>query len=105
MTTNKKRIKGYADANKKAISLYSLARIFSFIRDACIFYWLISSIIAGKIDVGDFYMFFTAILAFINFNDEYTWIISNMKMVWQVFPISLPLWKITLKWLASLSKT
>lgn len=79
MTTNKKRIKGYADANKKAISLYSLARIFSFIRDACIFYWLISSIIAGKIDVGDFYMFFTAILAFINFNDEYTWIISNMK--------------------------
>ncbi len=79
MKTNKDRISGYNDANKKAITIYALARLVSFIRDIAIFYWLITSILKGSIDIGDFYMFFTAIFAFITFNDEYTWIISNIK--------------------------
>lgn len=79
MKTNKNRIYEYNDANKRAITIYSLARLVSFIRDIAIFYWLITSILKGVIDIGDFYMFFTAIFAFITFNDEYTWIISNIK--------------------------
>ncbi|EGC81651.1 ABC transporter ATP-binding protein [Anaerococcus prevotii] len=79
MKTNKDRISAYNDANKKAITIYALARLVSFIRDIAIFYWLITSILNGVIDIGDFYMFFTAIFAFITFNDEYTWIISNIK--------------------------
>ena len=79
MSTNKDRIEEYNDANKKAITIYALARLVSFIRDIAIFYWLITSILKGVIDIGDFYMFFTAIFAFITFNDEYTWIISNIK--------------------------
>ena len=79
MSTNKDRIDEYNDANKKAITIYALARLVSFIRDIAIFYWLITSILNGVIDIGDFYMFFTAIFAFITFNDEYTWIISNIK--------------------------
>lgn len=79
MSTNKDRIDKYNDANKKAITIYALARLVSFIRDIAIFYWLITSILNGVIDIGDFYMFFTAIFAFITFNDEYTWIISNIK--------------------------
>lgn len=79
MKTNKDRISAYNDANKKAITIYALARLVSFIRDIVIFYWLITSILNGIIDIGDFYMFFTAIFAFITFNDEYTWIISNIK--------------------------
>lgn len=79
MKTNKDRISAYNDANKKAITIYTLARLVSFIRDIAIFYWLITSILNGVIDIGDFYMFFTAIFAFITFNDEYTWIISNIK--------------------------
>ena len=79
MSTNKYRIDEYNDANKKAITIYALARLVSFIRDIAIFYWLITSILNGVIDIGDFYMFFTAIFAFITFNDEYTWIISNIK--------------------------
>ncbi len=79
MKTNKDRIDEYNDANKRAITIYSLARLVSFIRDIAIFYWLITSILKGVIDIGDFYMFFTAIFAFITFNDEYTWIISNIK--------------------------
>lgn len=79
MSTNKDRIEEYNDANKKAITIYALARLVSFIRDIAIFYWLITSILKGVIDIGDFYMFFTAIFAFITFNDEYTWIITNIK--------------------------
>ena len=79
MSTNKDRIDEYNDANKKAITIYALARLVSFTRDIAIFYWLITSILNGIIDIGDFYMFFTAIFAFITFNDEYTWIISNIK--------------------------
>ena len=79
MSTNKDRIDEYNDANKKAITIYALARLVSFIRDIAIFYWLITSILNGVIDIGDFYMFFTAIFAFITFNDEYTWIITNIK--------------------------
>lgn len=79
MSTDKDRIDKYNDANKKAITIYALARLVSFIRDIAIFYWLITSILNGVIDIGDFYMFFTAIFAFITFNDEYTWIISNIK--------------------------
>lgn len=79
MKTNKYRISAYNDANKKAITIYALARLVSFTRDIAIFYWLITSILNGIIDIGDFYMFFTAIFAFITFNDEYTWIISNIK--------------------------
>ena len=79
MSTNKDRIDEYNDANKKAITIYALARLVSFTRDIAIFYWLITSILNGVIDIGDFYMFFTAIFAFITFNDEYTWIISNIK--------------------------
>ena len=79
MKTNKDRIDGYNEANIKAIKIYTFARLVSFIRDIAIFYWLITSILKGVIDIGDFYMFFTAIFAFITFNDEYTWIISNIK--------------------------
>lgn len=79
MSTNKDRIEEYNNANKKSITIYALARLVSFIRDIAIFYWLITSILKGVIDIGDFYMFFTAIFAFITFNDEYTWIITNIK--------------------------
>ncbi|MDD7306269.1 MAG: ABC transporter ATP-binding protein [Peptoniphilaceae bacterium] len=79
MEKNKERIDGFKAINKKGIRLLSLAQLISLFRDGCIFYWLVVSILKNEIDMGDFFMFFTAIFSFINFGDQIKWQISNFR--------------------------
>lgn len=79
MGRNKERIDGLAEVNYKEIKLISLAKLISILRDGLMIYWLLSSIIRGAIDIGDFYMFFTAIFSFINFEEEILWTFSSFR--------------------------
>ncbi len=79
MDKNKERINAYRDINKKGMRILTLGQLVSLLRDACIFYWLVKSILMKEIDMGDFFMFFTAIFAFINFGDQIKWQVSNFR--------------------------
>lgn len=75
--TNQDRIAYLVRTDKKTFKIYSLVRIINFIRDALIMYWLITNLMSGKLDLGDFYVYFTAILAFVNFNNLFMWIFND----------------------------
>lgn len=75
--TNQDRIAYLVRTDKKTFKIYSLVRLINFIRDALIMYWLITNLISGKLDLGDFYVYFTAILAFVNFNNLFMWIFND----------------------------
>ena len=75
--TNQDRIAYLVRTDKKTFKIYSLVRLINFIRDALIMYWLITNLMSGKLDLGDFYVYFTAILAFVNFNDLFMWIFND----------------------------
>lgn len=79
MDKNKERIEEYRSISKKGIRIFSLGQLVSLFRDSCIFYWLVQSILMHEIDMGDFFMFFTAIFAFINFTDQIKWLLSNFR--------------------------
>lgn len=79
MERNKERIEAYRSINNKGIRIFTLGQVISLFRDGCIFYWLVKSIILKTIDIGDFFMFFTAIFAFISFGDQIKWQISNFR--------------------------
>ncbi|MDU3688439.1 MAG: ABC transporter ATP-binding protein [Anaerococcus hydrogenalis] len=75
--TNQDRIAYLVRTDKKTFKIYSLVRLINFIRDALIMYWLITNLMNGKLDIGDFYVYFTAILAFVNFNNLFMWIFND----------------------------
>lgn len=75
--TNQNRIAYLIRTDKKTFKIYSLVRLINFIRDALIMYWLITNLMSGKLDLGDFYVYFTAILAFVNFNNLFMWIFND----------------------------
>ena len=75
--TNQNRIAYLVRTDKKTFKIYSLVRLINFIRDALIMYWLISNLMSGNLDLGDFYVYFTAILAFVNFNNLFMWIFND----------------------------
>lgn len=75
--TNQNRIAYLVRTDKKTFKIYSLVRLINFIRDALIMYWLITNLMIGKLDLGDFYVYFTAILAFVNFNNLFMWIFND----------------------------
>ena len=75
--TNQNRIAYLVRTDKKTFKIYSLVRLINFIRDGLIMYWLITNLMSGKLDLGDFYVYFTAILAFVNFNNLFMWIFND----------------------------
>lgn len=75
--TNQNRIAYLVRTDKKTFKIYSLVRLINFIRDALIMYWLITNLMSEKLDLGDFYVYFTAILAFVNFNNLFMWIFND----------------------------
>ncbi|MSS78360.1 ABC transporter ATP-binding protein [Anaerococcus sp. WCA-380-WT-2B] len=85
MNTHYNRIDDYARTNKKATTVFSLAKFINLIRDAIIIYWLSTSLIKGTIDIGDFYVYFTAVFAFINFNTMSMWIFSDLSYSYSIF--------------------
>lgn len=48
-------------------------------------YWLLTSLISGRIDIGDFYVYFTAIFAFIEFNRQSMWVYSDIRRNYTMF--------------------
>ena len=75
--TNKDRIKALKVTNNKVLSIFSLSKLVSLIRDLIIVYWLMTSLIEGVIDIADFYVYFTAIFAFVEFNTQCMWLFSD----------------------------
>lgn len=75
--TNQDRIAYLVRTDKKTFKIYSLVRLINFIRDALIMYWLITNLMSENLDIGDFYVYFTAILAFVNFNNLFMWIFND----------------------------
>lgn len=75
--TNQDRIDYLVRTDKNTFKIYSLVRLINFIRDALIMYWLITNLMSGNLDLGDFYVYFTAILAFVNFNNLFMWIFND----------------------------
>lgn len=90
--TNKSRIIRLGEVNTKTLRIFTLANIFNLIRDGLIIYWLMTSLIGGRISLANFYVYFTAIFAFIAFNHETMWVFSDIRKNFSVFK---PFFKIT----------
>ena len=90
--TNRDRIKRLGEVNTKTLRIFTLANIFNLIRDGLIIYWLMTGLIAGKISIASFYVYFTAIFAFIAFNHQTMWVFSDIRRNFTMFK---PFFKIT----------
>lgn len=85
MNTHYERIDDYAHTNKNATKVFSFAKLINLIRDGLILYWLSLNLVKGIIDIGDFYVYFTAVFAFINFNTMSMWIFSDLSYNFSIF--------------------
>lgn len=90
--TNRDRIKRLGEVNTKTLRIFTLANIFNLIRDGLIIYWLMTGLIGGKISIASFYVYFTAIFAFIAFNHQTMWVFSDIRRNFTMFK---PFFKIT----------
>lgn len=90
--TNKDRINRLEGVNTKTLRLFTLANVFNLIRDGLIIYWLMTGLVAGRISLANFYVYFTAIFAFIAFNHETMWFFSDIRRNFTMFK---PFFKIT----------
>lgn len=90
--TNRDRIKRLGEVNTKTLRIFTLANVFNLIRDGLIIYWLMTGLIAGKISIASFYVYFTAIFAFIAFNHQTMWVFSDIRRNFTMFK---PFFKIT----------
>ena len=90
--TNRDRIKRLGEVNTKTLRIFTLANVFNLIRDGLIIYWLMTGLIAGKISIASFYVYFTAIFAFIAFNHQTMWVFSDFRRNFTMFK---PFFKIT----------
>lgn len=83
--TNRDRIGELSRVNSKTLGFFSLANVINLLRDGIIMYWLLTSLISGRIDIGDFYVYFTAIFAFIEFNRQSMWVYSDIRRNYTMF--------------------
>lgn len=83
--TNRDRIGELSRVNSKTLGFFSLANVVNLLRDGLIMYWLLTSLISGRIDIGDFYVYFTAIFAFIEFNRQSMWVYSDIRRNYTMF--------------------
>lgn len=90
--TNKDRINRLGKINTKTLRIFTLANVFNLVRDGLIIYWLMTSLIAGRISIANFYVYFTAIFAFIAFNHQTMWVFSDIRRNFTMFK---PFFKIT----------
>ena len=90
--TNKDRINRLGEVNTKTLRIFTLANIFNLIRDGLIIYWLMTGLIGGGISIASFYVYFTAIFAFIAFNHQTMWVFSDIRRNFTMFK---PFFKIT----------
>lgn len=77
--TNKDRIRELDKVNKRTLGIFTLANIVNLLRDGLIIYWLMKGLIGGKISIANFYIYFTAIFAFIEFNHQTMWVFSDIR--------------------------
>ena len=77
--TNKSRITKLDQTNKKTQKSYTIANTIGLIRDGLIIYWLMNGLLANRISIADFYVYFTAIFAFIEFNRQIMWVFSEFR--------------------------
>lgn len=77
--TNKNRIIRLGEINTKTLRIFTLANVFNLIRDGFIIYWLMTGLIAGRISLASFYVYFTAVFAFIEFNRQTMWVFSEFR--------------------------
>ena len=90
--TNKDRINRLGDVNTKTLRLFTLANLINLIRDGLIIYWLMTGLVSGRISVVNFYVYFTAIFAFIAFNHQTTRFFTDIKRNFTMFK---PFFKVT----------
>ena len=90
--TNKGRIKRLEEVNTKTLRIFTLANFVNLIRDGLIIYWLMTGLIARRISIANFYVYFTAIFAFIAFNHQTMWFFTDIRRNFTMFK---PFFKIT----------
>ena len=90
--TNRDRINRLGGVNTKTLRIFTLANVFNLIRDGLIIYWLMTGLTAGRISIASFYVYFTAIFAFIAFNHQTMWVFSDIRRNFTMFK---PFFKIT----------
>lgn len=83
--TNRDRIKRLGEVNTKTLRIFTLANVFNLIRDGLIILWLMTGLIAGRISIANFYVYFTAIFAFIAFNHQTMWVFSDIRKNFTAF--------------------
>lgn len=83
--TNRDRIKRLGDVNTKTLRIFTLANVFNLIRDGLIIFWLMTGLISGRISIANFYVYFTAIFAFIAFNHQTMWVFSDIRKNFTAF--------------------
>ena len=77
--TNISRIKRLDEINKQSLRFFTVSNIINLIRDSLIIYWLMTGLINGKISIANFYVYFTATFAFIEFNHQTMWFYSDTR--------------------------
>lgn len=77
--TNISRINRLDEINKQSLRFFTISNIINLIRDSLIIYWLMTGLINGKISIANFYVYFTATFAFIQFNHQTMWFYSDTR--------------------------
>ncbi len=77
--TNISRINRLDEINKQSLRFFTVSNIINLIRDSLIIYWLMTGLINGKISIANFYVYFTATFAFIEFNHQTMWFYSDTR--------------------------
>lgn len=68
--TNLSRINRLDEINKQSLRFFTISNIINIIRDSLIIYWLMTGLVNGRISIANFYVYFTATFAFIEFNHQ-----------------------------------
>lgn len=65
--------------NKQSLRFFTISNIINIIRDSLIIYWLMTGLVNGRISIANFYVYFTATFAFIEFNHQTMWFYSDTR--------------------------
>lgn len=77
--TNISRINRLDEINKQSLRFFTISNIINLIRDSLIIYWLMTGLVNGRISIANFYVYFTATFAFIEFNHQTMWFYSDTR--------------------------
>lgn len=77
--TNISRINRLDLINKQSLRFFTISNIINIIRDSLIIYWLMTGLVNGRISIANFYVYFTATFAFIEFNHQTMWFYSDTR--------------------------